>query len=108
MTKTYRHELQSEVRSISGWYEIVKEDRITHGEQEYLYLVGNGAVDSSCCGVGGCHYAVVPGAVVGWKSGRDEDGCPTSELDPVRDEEIRRALRELITKKEGVSQVQFW
>jgi len=108
MTMQYAHELNKEVQSISGWYRLYKEERITHGGREYLYLVGDGVVDSSCCGVGGCHYALVPGSIVSWKSGTNEEGIPTSLVEPVRDDILQTELRKIVSKKEGVSQVQFW
>jgi hypothetical protein len=108
MTKQYVHELNKEVRSIAGWYELCKEERIGHRGKEFLYLVGNGVVDSSCCGVGGCRYAIVPGSVVSWKSETNEEGLTTSVVEPVRDEGLRNELREIVSKREGVTQVQFW
>jgi hypothetical protein len=93
MTRTFTHNLMKEVQSISGWYQLDKEEKLEHGGKEYLYLVGNGVVDSSCCGVGGCFYAVVPGAILSWKSDTNEEGVETSELEPVADEETRAALR---------------
>ncbi len=108
MPKKYTHELNKEVRSISGWYELHKEGRLNHGGEEFLYLVGDAVVESSCCGIGGCRYAVVPGSIVSWKSDTNEDGLFTSLVEPVVDQELRRQISELLSKKEDVSQVQFW
>jgi hypothetical protein len=108
MPRTYVHELGKEVQSIAGWYELCKEERVGHSGKEFLYLVGNGVVESSCCGVGGCRYAVVPGSIVSWKSETNEEGLYTSVVEPVRDEKLQRELREIVSKKEGVTQVQFW
>lgn len=108
MTKKYTHELNKEVKSISGWYELHKEGRLDHKGEKFLYLVGDAVVDSSCCGTGGCHYAVVPGSIVSWKSGTDEKGLLTSVVEPVTDETLKRDLSKLLSKMEGVTQVQFW
>ncbi len=105
---TYSHELKKEVLSISGWYELEKEERITHGNREVLYVVGNAVVDSSCCGYGGCRYAIVPGYVLSWKSGTNENAVPTSQVEPIRDPDVQSALRNLLEQGEGVTQVQFW
>ncbi len=107
MTKTYAHELNIEIRSISGWYMMEKEERLSHGGREYLVAVGQGVVETSCCGIGGCRYALVPGAVVNWKSGVDDEGTPVSEVEPVTDPEIQDELRRIILEKEDVSQVNF-
>jgi len=108
MTVKNTHDYENEVQSISGWYEITKEDKIEFNGKEFLYLVGNGVVDSSCCGVGGCFYAVIPGSIVSWKSEKNEEGKFVSILETVKDNESRNALRKLLTKNEGVTQVQFW
>jgi hypothetical protein len=108
MTKEYIHDLNKEVRSIAGWYTLYKEERVSHRGRDYLYLVGDGAVETSCCGTAGCHYAVVPGAVVRWKSKTNEKGLPISLVEPLTDEEVRAELKEIVSKREGVSQVQFW
>jgi hypothetical protein len=108
MTRTYTHELNQEVQTISGWYELHKEERIELMGKGSLYVVGHAVVDSSCCGIGGCHYAVVPGSIVSWKSGTNEAGLFTSVVEPIRDEEVQEELHKILTEKEGVSQVLFW
>ena len=108
MTRTCTHELNKEVQSISGWYKLYKEERITYKGKEFLYFVGDGAVESSCCGAGGCHYAVVPGSVVKWKSETNADGLFTSLVEPVTNKELQNQLRKILIKNEGVNQVQFW
>ena len=109
MKKQYIHEeLNQEIQSISGWYELQKEDRIECDGKEFIYLVGTGVVDSSCCGVGGCIYAVVPGSIVSWKSETNDDGLFISEVETVADEKVKDDLRKILFQKEGVSQIQFW
>jgi hypothetical protein len=53
MIREYTHELNREVRSISGGYELEREEKFDMHGKEVLYVVGNAVVDSSCCGVGG-------------------------------------------------------
>jgi hypothetical protein len=108
MVREYTHELQNEVRSISGGYTLEKEERIEMNGREVLYVVGSALADSSCCGPWACRYALVPGYVIDWKSQRDKNGIPISRVASITDERTRRELRELIEKQEGVSQVQFW
>ena len=109
MTKKYPHELNQEVYSIAGWYELNKEEKIDHMGKEYLYLVGTGIVDSSCCGTMGCHYAVVPGSIVSWKSETNEEGVITSEVELVTDQKIKDELRKiLLEREETINQVNFW
>lgn len=108
MVKTYTHALGEEIHSISGWYELEREVRIEHSGREILYVVGQGVVDSSCCGMGGCRYAIVPGFIVRWKTGTDEDGSTTSTVEPITDQSLRDKIKRLVEQREGVSQVQFW
>lgn len=108
MLRHYEHAINEEIQSISGWYMLDKEETIAYKGKTYFYAMGNGVVEASCCGVGGCRYAVVPGAVMEWKSGTNEVGLMTSLIEPIQDEQIREVLRVLISEKEGVSQVQFW
>jgi len=52
--REYTHELNKEIRSISGGYELEMEGELEIYGKEVLYVVGNAVVDSSCCGMGGC------------------------------------------------------
>lgn len=106
--KVYTHNLGKEVRFISGHYEIIKEGRLHYQGREVLYAVGNAVVDNSCCGVGGCRYAVVPGFVLKWLSGTDPEGLPTTEVEPIEDEKAKAWIRDYLEREEFVSQVQFW
>ncbi len=108
MQKVYVHDLKREVQSISGYYMLHKEERLVHRGREFLYAVGDGVVESSCCGVGGCRYALVPGEVLNWKSGIDPEGLATSEVEPVTDGRLKKELVEIISGREAVSQVNFW
>ena len=108
MSKEYTHELHREVRSISGGYTLEKEERITIGSKEVLYVVGNALADSSCCGFWGCHYAFVPGYVVSWKHKKNEEGISISKVEAITEDHVKREIERLLMEKEGVSQVRFW
>lgn len=107
-SRSYVHDLGHEVRSISGWYMLEREERIAFNGREYLYAVGIGVVEASCCGTGGCCYAVCPGAVLSWMHEKDEMGRFVSRVEPVREETVREALVRIIRERESVDQVQFW
>ena len=105
----YTHRpLGLEVRSISGYYAIDEEKRIPFQGREILLAKGYWAVDNSCCGTGGSGFALVPGYVLQWKASTNEKGEPVSEIEPVRDDEEKQALRKLILESEKVQQVNFW
>ena len=100
--------LGDEVKAIGGHYVLTKELRLPLGEREILCLLGHGLVDSSCCGVGGVCFAVVPGFVSRWKYKRDGDGLAVTEVEPIRQEDLRRNASRLVRSKSNVHQVNFW
>jgi hypothetical protein len=109
MVHEYTHDkMNEEVDAISGHYAFNKEVRLPFHKREILYLVGCAVVDKSCCGPGGCAYALVPGYILSWKPKVDDRGMPISEIEPISDEPTRRELIQLIQHAEIVNQVQFW
>ena len=107
MTREYTHDIGREVRSISGGYEFEKEGNLQIDGREVLYVVGNAVVDSSCCGVGGCRYALVPGYVRQFKTRQDDHGLWISEVEPIIDMATRQEITRVLKEKEIVQQVQF-
>jgi hypothetical protein len=108
MTKVYTHKLHEEVLSISGRYELDKEERLAYNGREFLYVIGDAVMDTSCCGYGAWRYAVVPGFIVSWKSGTNQQGHPISEVEPIADEKTQQEIKKLLYEVEAVNQVQFW
>jgi len=107
--RTYTHPvLDEEVEAIGGRYVVQREEKIEVGGREVVYHVGHAIVDSSCCGVGGCGYATVPGYVVRWKHGVDDNGRDISEIEPIASPEEREEIRKRILAVEHVNQVNFW
>ena len=101
--KTFVHmPLDEEVRAIGGHYVNVREVVFPYGDRKILYVLGHAAIDSSCCGVGGCGYAKVPGFVLDWKSDSDENNHPVSRMEPITDRTTKKAVRQMIAKAEGI------
>ncbi len=107
VTRTYTHELKKRIQAISGWYELEEEGKLRIHGKEVLYVVGIAAVDSSCCGVWGCRYALVPGYILKFKSRKNEQGYWISEVEPIADEKTRQEMVRVLKEKEGVQQVRF-
>jgi hypothetical protein len=99
--------LGQEITAIGGHYVFNNEGRLSFGGRDVLYLVGYAVVDTSCCGVGGCAYAMVPGYVQDWKYKKNKTDEPISQIEPVIDINDQAAIRQLIQKKEVVQQVTF-
>jgi len=99
--------LNEEVTAIGGHYVLVKEERLPVGGHDVLVIVGHAAFDSTCCGVGGCAYALVPGTVHRYQAELSAEGLPVSQVEPIRDERLRGEVRRAIAAREVVQQVIF-
>ena len=108
MTMEYTHELNREVRAISGWYELEKEGTLSLNGKKVLYALGNAALDSSCCGRWECYYAVVPGYVVHWKHRKNHQGMAVTMVEPVQGDGTKQKITKLLEQTEKVDQVLFW
>jgi hypothetical protein len=104
----YVHEpLDTEVTAVAGHYVLTREERLDFRGRQLLYVLGHAIFDTSCCGMGGCGYALVPGYVLAWHAGTDEGGLPVTLVQPIRDPDERVAVTTLIRDRESISQVQF-
>lgn len=107
-TREYAHiPLDEEVQAIGGYYVLEKEVRMPFRGEEVLYIIGMSLIDSSCCGVAGGKYAIVPGYILDWHVGANSDGLPTTQVQPILDEETRREITDLIKQSDLVQHVEF-
>ena len=93
--------------AVAGRYEIVKEEVLVYQDRPVLYLVGVGTFDASCCGAGGCGYAVVPGYLHQARVRANSEGAAVSLVSPIRRPEEKRAIEDLIRQRENLDQVNF-
>ncbi len=107
MNNYVHQELNQQVTAIGGHYLLVKEARLPFHGREVLYLVGHAAFDTTCCGTGGCAYALVPGFIVSWRSGRNEDGLAVSAVQPIDQSDLQEQIRRRLERQEQVHQVIF-
>jgi len=109
MNRRYVHApLGEEVRAVGGGYTLLKELRLPLDGAEVLAIIGVGTFDTSCCGTGGCAYALVPGVVVAWQDAAGPDGAPSTLVAPVTDPEVRKQIARWLQKTEHVQDVRFW
>lgn len=103
-------ELGKDVNAMAGYYTPMNELRLEHDGKEVLCITGLGVIESSCCGTGGCAYAIVPGYIVNWKFKENEAGLPVSEVESVADKEARREISAILQEREcvGNQNVEFW
>jgi len=97
----------SQVQAISGSYTIEHEKRLKYKGRYILCVIGIGIIDSSCCGVGGCRFAFVPGYICQWKK-QNKSGDVISEVEPVLDEDAKKEIHNMLKKEELVTQIDFW
>jgi hypothetical protein len=108
LVEPYIHQaLNQEVTAIGGHYVLVKEVRLPFQGRELLYLVGHAAFESTCCGVGGCAYALVPGFILKWKDRTNSDGLAVSQVEPIHDRSLQKQIHQSLKRKEVVHQVRF-
>ncbi len=99
--------LNEQNMAIGGHYVLAKEGKLVFKDREVLYLVGYGILDNSCCGAGGCGYAIVPGYMVAWHADKTQDQeRDISFVEPV-EEVFYRDIGKLLRRKENVTQVHF-
>jgi hypothetical protein len=104
----YTHEeLDKEVQFIAGNYRFIEENRLTYKGRDIVYAVGVAVVDNSCCGVSGCRFIRVPGYVISWKNTTDGSNLPVSTIEPIKDEEERKGIKNLLDKEYPHSQISF-
>jgi hypothetical protein len=107
VTRLYSHDACA-AQAIAGHFELDQELRLSTDGREVLVLLGVALVDTACCGTTGMRYAVVPGYVLDWHSGTDDQGRPTSEVELVSDRPSQRAITRAIHAQHTVTQVVFW
>lgn len=100
-------ELDREVTAIGGHYRFDREAQIAFRGQQVLYLCGYALYDTSCCGLGGCGYALVQGVVERWQYRRDPEGFPITRLAVIGDPDFQRDIGRLIQAREKVQQIVF-
>ena len=100
-------ELDREVTAIGGHYRFDREVQIAFRGQQVFYLCGYALYDTSCCGLGGCGYALVQGVVERWQYRRDPEGFPITRLTAIDEPDLQRDIGRLIQAREKVQQIVF-
>lgn len=98
----------SEVRGRSGFYIPLKEVRLKHDGMEVIYMVGQATIEASCCARATFAFAVVPGYVLAWQGGRNQEGLAVSEVETIADPESQQEIARKIREAEALSSVEFW
>ena len=108
MTEYTHLKLNEDIDAIAGHYTPVKEVRLKYNSREVLYVLSQAVVDSSCCGETDFNQALVPGYIVKWHAGKNKDGLPVTEVEPIHDKQVKARIRKIIRETEHVNQTEFW
>lgn len=95
------------VAAIGGHYIIAAENRELFEGRELLYFIGCAVYDTTCCGTGGCGYALVPGFLLKYAFQKNTDGTTLSEIEPIHEKRIQNAITKQIKASNPVQQVIF-
>ncbi len=107
-TTEFQHlQLDEEIGSISGHMIFQEEKKWPYDGQEILYYTGYAVTDSSCCGVGSVVFTYVPGFISKWRYKTSDDGVPISEIDTIRDDELRKNITKIFQEQNNYAQVNF-
>ena len=101
------HPIDESVVAIGGHYVFLKEICMPFNNDTLLYLIGCAVIDTSCCGMGGSTFALVPGFVVSFKTLTTPEGHSISTVIPITDQTMKNDLESLLKQKEYVQQVIF-
>jgi hypothetical protein len=93
------HPINEEIRSIGGYYKILEEGVLDFEGKKVFYALKGAHADTSCCGPRGMGLITVPGYVVSWKSEKNEDGLPVSEIKHITGREERKRIKALLKKQ---------
>ena len=108
-TYDYTHpSLNEEIRAVGGHYTFTQELRIPLAGREALAFVGYALVDTSCCGVGGCGYALVPGIIEDYGTAVTDDGKLISRVIAIEDETSQREISRILREAHPVQQINFF
>ncbi len=106
--KTYTHPvLNDPVTAIGGTYVITGEQKIGYQDEQSLVFSGHAVFDTTCCGAGGCAYALVPGFVDSYRCGKDDAGRWLSRVRPIEGVQLRKTVTAVIRAQTNAHQVQF-
>ena len=108
-TYDYTHPvLNEEIQAVGGHYKFTRELRIPFSGKEVLAFVGYALVDTSCCGVGGCGYALVLGSIEEYGSATTADGRTISRVTAVEDPADQDELSKILRGSQQIQQVNFY
>lgn len=99
MPQYVHYPLNEEIRSIGGYYKVLQEGLIDFEGKKVFYALKGAHADTACCGPGGMGLLSVPGYVLAWKSEKNEDGLPITEVKHITDREAQKRIKALLKKQ---------
>ena len=99
MPKYTHYPLNEEIRGIGGYYMVLDEGVIDFEGRKVLYALKGAHFDTSCCTVRGVGVVSIAGYVTSWKSSKNEEGIPVSEVKHVTNTDERKRIKALLKQR---------
>jgi hypothetical protein len=100
MKQLYVHqEINAEIQSIAGLYQVMEEDRLSINGRELFYVLLSASLETSCFANRSFMNIRVPGYIVEWKYDTNESGNKISEVEPIIDRDAQREVVKMLHKK---------
>ena len=107
--KMFTHpELNEPVIAIGGSYVMTAEHKIDCPGGQLLAFSGHAVFDTTCCGAGGCAYALVAGFIDSYRCRKDAAGRWLSKVRPIRDTHLKKVATAAVLTRIHAQQVQFF
>jgi hypothetical protein len=107
ITKYVHPRLGIEVTAPAGYYVPVQEDILQYKGKGVLYVVGNGCIETSCCGKGNWSYVQVPGFIAQEHLNGEDLDSPVSEIETIQDEVDRAEITKLLQDKYPYARIEI-
>lgn len=91
--------LNEEIRGIGGYYMVLEEGVLDFEEKKVLYALKGAHLDTSCCNVRGAAVVSVAGYLTSWKSSKNDEDVPVSEVKHVNNTGERKRIKAALKQK---------
>ena len=102
--------LNEEIQYSTGSIWLSEEVVMDYGDRQVLYVIGHSSAMGGCCaGWFPPHdYIHVIGYLLKWQYRTNENGCPVSQIEPIRDEAVREEIKQLLRRRHMIDVVEVW
>ncbi len=103
----YTHDNLEKITAIGGHYRFTDEKILKIDDKKIFYLKGYAIFDTTCCGAGGCSYALVKGIIKEFKYKKNSKNYFVSKLIKIQENPLKDKIIYSIKLSDFVQQVNF-